>query len=190
VSTGWPWSCSVTWAPTRWRWMCSPPTSGPSSTTRYSSSGTLHIPQSTYTVVFTTEDIFLLEMKQGYCICPLSWSVHCNFTGEGKCKERGWACTPTFTSLGYFYPHDWMYARKQPLLLCALCGLYILICVHKHVSKFFSVRKIVPSRDGVADLYLDFRSRFGSEWRSESSTLPWTTDSLEKKWINLIVSEN
>ncbi len=27
-------------------------------------------------------------------MCPLSWSVHCNFTGEGKCNERGWACTP------------------------------------------------------------------------------------------------
>jgi hypothetical protein len=36
----------------------------------------------------------LIEMKQGQCICPLSWSVHCNFTGEGKCNERGWACTP------------------------------------------------------------------------------------------------
>jgi hypothetical protein len=36
----------------------------------------------------------LVEMKQGQCICPLSWSVHCNFTGEGKCKKRGWPCTP------------------------------------------------------------------------------------------------
>jgi hypothetical protein len=36
----------------------------------------------------------LVEMQQGQCICPLSWSVHCNFTGEGKCSERGWACTP------------------------------------------------------------------------------------------------
>ncbi len=27
-------------------------------------------------------------------VCPLSWSVHCNFTGDGKCNERGWACTP------------------------------------------------------------------------------------------------
>ncbi len=36
----------------------------------------------------TTEYIFLLEMKQGYCICPLSWSVHCNFSGDGKCSER------------------------------------------------------------------------------------------------------
>ncbi len=36
----------------------------------------------------------LVEMKQGQCICPLSWSVHCNFTGEGKFNERGWACTP------------------------------------------------------------------------------------------------
>ncbi len=35
-----------------------------------------------------------VEMKQGSCICPLSWSVHCNFTGDSKCNERGWACTP------------------------------------------------------------------------------------------------
>ncbi len=70
--------------------------------------------------VHTTEYIFLLEMKQGQCtrICPLSWSVHCNFTGDGKCNERGW-----------FYPHDGMYARKQPLLLCVLCGS------HPHTSE-------------------------------------------------------
>ncbi len=44
--------------------------------------------------VSTTEYISLQEMKQGQCICPLSWSVHCNFTGDGKCNKRGWACTP------------------------------------------------------------------------------------------------
>ncbi len=33
-------------------------------------------------------------MKQGYSVCPVSWSVDCNFTGDGKCNERGWACTP------------------------------------------------------------------------------------------------
>ncbi len=31
----------------------------------------------------------LVEMKQGQCICPLSWSVHCNFTGDGNSSERG-----------------------------------------------------------------------------------------------------
>ncbi len=41
-----------------------------------------------------TEYISLQEMKQGQCICPLSRSIHCNFTGDGKCNERGWACTP------------------------------------------------------------------------------------------------
>jgi hypothetical protein len=46
-----------------------------------------------YSILIHTEYIFLLEMKQGYWICPLSWSVHCNFTGDGKCNERGWACT-------------------------------------------------------------------------------------------------
>ncbi len=30
-------------------------------------------------------------MKQGQCICPLSWSEQCNFTGDGKCNERVWA---------------------------------------------------------------------------------------------------
>jgi hypothetical protein len=55
-------------------------------------------------MVGTTEYIFLLEMKQGKCICPLSWSVHCTFTGDGKCSERGWACTHTLilTGVGYF----------------------------------------------------------------------------------------
>jgi hypothetical protein len=33
-----------------------------------------------------------LEMKKGKCVCPLSWSVHCNFTSDCKCNERGWAC--------------------------------------------------------------------------------------------------
>ncbi len=44
--------------------------------------------------VSPTEYISLQEMKQGQSICPHSWSVHCNFTGDGKCNERGWACTP------------------------------------------------------------------------------------------------
>jgi hypothetical protein len=25
-----------------------------------------------------------IEMKQGECICPLSWSIHCNFICDGK----------------------------------------------------------------------------------------------------------
>ncbi len=32
--------------------------------------------------------------ETGLVCLPLSWGVHCNFTGDGKCKERGWACTP------------------------------------------------------------------------------------------------
>jgi hypothetical protein len=33
--------------------------------------------------VDTTESIGI-EMKYGECICPLSWSVHCNFVRDGK----------------------------------------------------------------------------------------------------------
>jgi hypothetical protein len=36
-----------------------------------------------------TEYISLQEMKQVQCICPLSWSVLCNFTGDGKCNKKG-----------------------------------------------------------------------------------------------------
>ncbi len=42
----------------------------------------------------TTEYIFWLEKNSGYCVCPLSWSVHCNFTGYGSCNERGWGVHP------------------------------------------------------------------------------------------------
>jgi hypothetical protein len=84
-------------------------------------------------VAWHTEYIFLLEMKQGQCICPLSWSVHCNFTGDGKCKERGWACAPpTLTSQGQFYPHHWMYARKQRLKLCVLCVTHWPFSIRSH----------------------------------------------------------
>jgi hypothetical protein len=48
--------------------------------------GTLWTPRRT---LWTTEYISLQEMKQGQCICPLSLSVHCNFTGDGKCNKKG-----------------------------------------------------------------------------------------------------
>jgi hypothetical protein len=67
-----------------------------------------------------------LEMKQGQCICPLSWSVHCNFTGDGKCNKRGWACTP--------HPHQprlilpsWLNVRQKAdvTTLCTLWYKYL-----------------------------------------------------------------
>ncbi len=36
--------------------------------------------------------------------------------------KGGGRAPPTLTSPGKFCPHDWMYARKQTLLLCVLCG--------------------------------------------------------------------
>ncbi len=71
----------------------------------------------------TTEYISLQEMKQGQCICPLSWSVHCNFTGDDKCNKRGWGCTP--------HPHQprqilpsWLNVRQKAdvTTLCTLWG--------------------------------------------------------------------
>jgi hypothetical protein len=45
--------------------------------------------------------IFLLEMKQGFLYAHSAGAYTANLlTGDGKCTERGWACTPTLTSLG------------------------------------------------------------------------------------------
>ncbi len=72
-----------------------------------------------------TEYIFYWDETGLLRVCPISWSVHCNFTGDGNSNERGWACTPHPHQPGpilpEFYPHDWLYARKQRLLLCVLC---------------------------------------------------------------------
>jgi hypothetical protein len=76
----------------------------------------------------------LVEMKQGQCICPLSWSVHCNFTGKGKCNERGWACTPHPHRPGLILPSSLNVRQKAAVAtlctrwFCApqrwLCTLY------------------------------------------------------------------
>ncbi len=55
------------------------------------------------------------------CICPLSWNVHYNFVRDGRNSKMGVGVhppPPPTTRLGWFYPHDGMYARKWPLPLC------------------------------------------------------------------------
>ncbi len=69
-----------------------------------------------------TEYIFLQEMKQGLCIYPLSWSVHCNFTGEGKCNERARACTPPSPAWANFTLMMECTPESSVFLLCVLCG--------------------------------------------------------------------
>ena len=70
----------------------------------------------------TTEYISLQEMKQGQCICPLSWSVHCNFTGDGKCNKRGWACNPHPHQPGPILPSSLNVRQKADVTtLCTLC---------------------------------------------------------------------
>ncbi len=69
-----------------------------------------------------TEYISIQEMKQGQCICPLSWSVHCNFTGDGKCNERGWACTPHPHQPSLILP-SWLNVR-QKAEVTTLCTLW------------------------------------------------------------------
>jgi hypothetical protein len=71
-------------------------------------------PQSTYCI-----------LKQVQCICPLSWSVHCNFTGEGKCNERGWACTPHPHQPGLILPSSLNVRQKAAVAtLCTLWAAY------------------------------------------------------------------
>ncbi len=64
-----------------------------------------------------------VEIKEGDCICPLSWGIKSNIVRDGKYNERGWTCNPPpLTSLGKFFHHDGMYAIKRPIRLCVLCG--------------------------------------------------------------------
>ncbi len=68
----------------------------------------------------------LVEMKQGQCICPLSWSVHSNFSGEGKCNERGWACTPHPHQPGQILPSS--LNVRQKATVATLCTLWNTHC--------------------------------------------------------------
>ncbi len=61
-------------------------------------------------------------------ICPLSWSVHHNFERDGRYSEKGWSCTPVLTRLGWFFHHDWIYAKKWQLPLSVYSVVYT---VHK-----------------------------------------------------------
>ncbi len=67
-----------------------------------------------------------LEMKQGKCVCPLSWSVHCKFTGDGKCNKRGWACTPHPHQPGPILPSSLNVRHKAAV--ATLCTLWFTIC--------------------------------------------------------------
>jgi hypothetical protein len=64
----------------------------------------------------------LVKMKQGQCLCPFSWSVHCNFIGEGKCNERGWACTPHPHQQGLILPSS--LNVRQKAVVATLCTLW------------------------------------------------------------------
>ncbi len=66
---------------------------------------------------------FRTQMIQGYCVCPLSWSVHCNFTGDGKCNERGWASTPHPYQPGLILPSWW--TVRQKAAVATLCTLWL-----------------------------------------------------------------
>jgi hypothetical protein len=71
----------------------------------------------------------LVEMKQGQCICPLSWSVHCNFTGEGKCNERGRACIPHPHQPGLILPSSLNVRQKAAVAtLCTLWSNVYMYC--------------------------------------------------------------
>ncbi len=69
----------------------------------------------------------LVEMKQGQCISPLSWSVHYNFTGDGKCNKRGWACTPHPHQPGQILPSS--LNVRQKAAVATLCTLWFDLSV-------------------------------------------------------------
>ncbi len=84
-------------------------------------------------------------------ICSLSWSVHENFASDGR--------PPTLTSLGWFYHHDEMYARKWLVIngylpsshsLSSLCGFAIDI-IYQRMGRGMGTK---PQQQKKSFLYL------------------------------------
>ncbi len=71
--------------------------------------------------IFTRDETGLVCLPQ----CPLSWSVHCNFTGDGKCNERGLACTPHPHQPGLILPSWWNVRQKAAV--ATLCTLWLYL---------------------------------------------------------------
>jgi hypothetical protein len=71
--------------------------------------------------IFTRDETGLVH------VCPLSWSGHCNFTGDGKCNERGRACTPHPHQPGLILP-SWLNVRQKAAVatLCTLCPVALI----------------------------------------------------------------
>jgi hypothetical protein len=88
--------------------------------------------------VFPTEYIFLLEMKQGQCICQLSWSVHCNFTGDGKRNERGWVCTLHPHHPRLILPSSWNVRQKAAVTTLCTQWFFLSFPCHCPIVKYFS----------------------------------------------------
>ena len=101
------------------------------------------LPQSTYFPRNETGLVCLAAHSAGVFTATLLVMVNV--------MRGGWRAPPTHTSQGQFYPHQWMYARKQRLQLCVLCGadvaLYVSLKEGKEVGCFLHVRRPVQIPD-------------------------------------------
>jgi hypothetical protein len=103
----------------------------------------------------------LVDMKQGDCICPLSWSVHFNFVRDGNYSERGWACTPHPPWSNFSIMTE--YARKRRLPLCVFsvgglseCSfLFYSAPVHMKSEELSSGLAVSGQYKGVLHLLLE-----------------------------------
>ncbi len=74
----------------------------------------------------------------------VSWSVHCNFTGEGKCNERGWACTPHPHQPGLILPSS--LNVRQKAAVATLCTLW-----QEHIHTVRFPIKVLSSKMNLAE---------------------------------------
>ncbi len=124
-------------------------------------------PQSTYFY------IFLLEMKQGWCVCPLNWSVHCNFTGDGKCNGRGWACTPHPYQPGLILPSWWNVRQKADVTtLCTLwSGGPIPTRVISKKCIFFGILRATDDKSRIRIRRIRIQRTYGSKYPDPSQNV-------------------
>ncbi len=85
---------------------------------RYTTHRQAGVGRSTHRVHIITRD------EKGLAYLPTQLKrIHCNFTGDGKCKERGWACTPHPHQPGLILPSWWNVRQKAAF--ATLCTLWV-----------------------------------------------------------------
>ncbi len=76
--------------------------------------------------------------ETGWVYLPIQLECTRNFTGDGKCSERGWACTPHPQEPGLILPSWWNVHQKTAVT--TLCTLWVGPQESHHYANFIPLQ--------------------------------------------------